>query len=272
MAGLLTGVGGSYGAEFLSAAFSPEELTDSLFAAPVRTLIVPQRKPEFQGELWIYPGKVSSDPRAAAQLSAGTATSFDDFHRKMYAAGFHDLYVTFATLLIEGRRNAPVRIIEIRARILRRQSTTPETYSIVGPGAEGGTEESISIGFDLSDRDPVARRAELNFEDGVKLGDPFFSTSNTELGRGETEVYSITAVASKDWDIEWEIEVLVLAPGETEPVAVFAQRPVSPFRTISGLYNEQGDFDISKYAEIYGHVEFSSSGAPGRFAQKDRTF
>jgi hypothetical protein len=250
--GVATGVLGSYGTDYLSATLSPEELADAqALNAPVRAIVVPERYQALQGELWVYPGPLSQNPQALEVIS-GSVDNFDDFHRRMYAVGFQDADITLATLLVEGRRNSPVRVINMHARILSRR-VVGTSYSVIGPGGESGTVETVDLGFNLSDRNPVARRVEISPNQDVEFGAPFFAEFNTELSRGDQEVYSVRAHSGGTWDLEWELVIDVVAAGASESESVGTLRRGAPFRTIGLQYREGGGFAYEKYAEVYAY-------------------
>ena len=209
-AGLASGALAGYGTAYFTALSPPEELADSQASEPpIRAIVLPERNQPLQGELWTYPGVLSQNQDALAAIS-GKLTNFDDFHDRLYATGFLDTGLTLAKLVVEGRRNAPIRIVDIRARIVARRPIG-STYSVIGPGAEGGTDDTVGLGFDLADQFPVARKIESSLP--ITLGAPFFADSSTELARGEQEVYSIRALAAPEVDLEWELVLEVVAAG-----------------------------------------------------------
>jgi hypothetical protein len=255
--GIVVGVSGTYGAEYLSAAFKPDELADAQASGPpVQTTVVPERNQLLQGELWVYPGPISAD-KSAAEAIAGAVADFEEFHTRLYSAGYQDVDLTLAKLLVEGRRNTPVRIVDMWARITRRQPLT-DNYSIIGPGAEGGTEESVGVGFNLAEQHPVARKVESTFP-VIKLGDPLFAESNTELERGKQEVYEDRALGVPEFDIEWEIVIDVAVAGQPEVSSVIALRNDKPFRTIAQQNTPDGGVALDKYAEVYAYDSNAST-------------
>jgi len=247
---LASGVFGTWAGEYVTARFSPKEVADALSTdPPIRAIVVPERDQGLQGELWIYPGVLSEN--AAGLAAASTAAENDtDLHNKLYQNGFLDVELTLATLLLEGRRNVPVRVINIRAEILDRQPL-PQGYSLLGPGPQG-TGESILIGFDLDSSNLDARAVEelRSPYDKDSMKGSFFSSHNTELILGEQEVYRIVSRSFRS-DVKWQLIAEVAVAGESAPTTVPITNGGKPFRTIALHSRKDSEVDQAQYSELY---------------------
>lgn len=257
IAGVASGIVGSVGAGYVSAWNPPSELVDAQSSdAPVRAYLVRERDLGLQGELWVYPGVVSEERLAVGALSKHVS-SLDDRHSKLYNEGYVDANITLIKLIVEGRRNIPVRIIDIKARILSR-SPLLKGYSLLGPGPQG-TGPSVALGFELDEDEPRAREVNTALQDPYSpdyFGRPFFATANTELARGEQEVYTITG-RTFSADIAWELELLVSVAGKSEPFRLRLGDRDGALRTIGIIQNRESDFtsptwpDFASYGEVY---------------------
>lgn len=259
IAGVVSGVLGSVGAGYVSAWRPPSEVVDAQSSdAPVRAYIVRERDQGLQGELWVYPGAVSTKSSATTALTSRVSTP-EDRHISLYNEGYVDANITLIKLLVEGRRNTPVRIIDIRARILNRRPLSAG-YSLLGPGPQG-TGPSVALGFELDEDEPRAREVDTALGDPYSsdyFGGPFFAGANTELARGEQEVYAITA-RTFSADIEWELELMVSVAGRSEPFRLRLGDRGRALRTIGIIQNRDDEFpspvspDFESYGEVYGY-------------------
>lgn len=253
MAGLASGILGSYGATYISALVPPSELADSRASdAPIRTVIVRDRDQGIQGELWMYPGPVTQNRKA--EVAATTVRpSSDELHDALYSSGFSDVNMTLLRLLVEGRRNGRVRIIDMQPRIIEKR-LPGSGASLLGPGAQG-TGQSVSIGFNLDEDQPVARKVNPLGDPSAKeyFGSSFFADSSTELGRVEQEIYRIAA-RTLACDVKWALLVKLVVP-DVDPSTTMIEVVDNgglPFRTTALLYDSSGILpDRSRYSEIY---------------------
>lgn len=233
LAGVASGVLGSYGTAYLSAVVSPSELADARSGSePVRAVVVPERDQGIQGERWIYPGPISLD-NAALQAISNPSPTYEELHNRLRNRGFLDAEYTLFKLSIEGRRNSPVRVIDIEPHVVNRRPPSP-LFSSLGPGPQGSG-SSIGIGYDLDEQIPAARKINP-MSDGPSYADyfaePFFGESNTQLARGEQEIYQVIARTFR-WDVEWFLRVSVLVAGQSDPIVVQVGNGEKPFRTVA---------------------------------------
>ncbi|GAA0827954.1 hypothetical protein ACFQVD_36420 [Streptosporangium amethystogenes subsp. fukuiense] len=129
-------------------------------------------------------------------------------------------------LIIEGSRTEAVRIVGMRARVLKVAPVVSGTLFQYGP--QGG-EKSLRVAFDLKSPNPIAREVLNSSFRGLRLGAYYFATQSELLKKGESKVFEITTVAGPH-TYEWDIQIDLAAQGRTWSI----YRPEKPFR-VSGL-------------------------------------
>jgi hypothetical protein len=126
----------------------------------------------------------------------------------LLANGAIDYRTTVARLFLRGAASQPVRVRDIRVRILNRMPTVTQTL-VVSPMA--GSQTAVLLMFDLDTDDPLAYEGRL---DGAKErvgSNPYFHVHNDTLRAGESLEYRIDATAATtfvDWmiDVEYELD------------------------------------------------------------------
>ncbi|MER5622013.1 hypothetical protein ABT061_13325 [Streptosporangium sp. NPDC002544] len=143
-----------------------------------------------------------------------------------------------AKLIIEGSRTEAVRIVGIRARVLKVTPVISGTLFRYGPQGE---EKSLKVGFDLKSPNPIAREVLDSLSPTVKLGAYYFASQSELLKKGESKVFEITTIAGPH-TYEWDIQIDLAAQGRTWSI----YRPDKPFRVsgLSGKYAHQYDFTL----------------------------
>lgn len=258
---VLAGSAGGYGTEIARAINPPGEIADDASREdPITARIIPERDIDTQGELWVYPGRLSEHP-AALQAATKNYESFDQLHRNLYRTGFADAGVSSFKLIVEGNRNVPVQIIGMRAVFERRVEPSPD-HTVLAPGPQG-TGPLVQIGFDLDEQDPVAHAVDQTEGASIHgegfLKEPFFSASVTELRRGERQIYQVKARVTK-WDADWTVELeIVDRNGLSQRVSAKQN-----LRTIGLLSTDPGSTlnpDPAQYAESYEFAPFTGRDA-----------
>lgn len=250
VAGLVTGVAGTYLTDLSKTLFPPGETADAFVdSAPVRTFVSLEHDTSKQGVLWILPFKVSEKPDFSAYLLQGNDLS--NLPRKIVDEGGVDANLTILKLIVEGRRNSTVRIIGMRAIITKK--TSPLTgVSVLTPGPQGVG--SSQVGFDLDSMDLEAR--EVSQEDGASsyqadfFREPFFASETAPLARQGQEVFQVVARTVKS-HIEWFIEIDLLVDNSRVQTRVgIGENPI----ITSALWPDGEDNtspDPAYYDEIY---------------------
>ncbi|HJS82044.1 MAG TPA: hypothetical protein VJ742_04330, partial [Nitrososphaera sp.] len=248
---VLTGSASGYGSDVAKALHPPEEIADRASSEePITANIILERSLVTQGELWIYPGRLSQDPRALRAVTT-TYDNYDQLHQGLYKSGLFDAGVSNFKLIVEGNRNVPVQIIGMRA-VFNHRLERSTGHTALSPGPQG-TGPLVQIGFDLDESDPLARA--VNQEEGATIHvdgyfkQPFFSSSVTELKRGERQVYQVQARTIK-WDLDWTVELEVV-DGAGLSRRIPAKQNI---RTIGILYDKESgptSPDPAQYSEFY---------------------
>jgi hypothetical protein len=250
--GAASGAIGTYMSEYAKVAVPPGEIADQNSSEPaVRGTILLEHDESMQGLFWALPFVVSERPEVEQLLLNGIPRS-RDIDYPMRALGAADINVTRCRLIIEGRRNGGVQVLQIRANGVAREPLGSGS-TLTGSGPEG-TGALVRIAFNLDEADPVARHAA---EDSYVYADdyfaePYFSDTTLSLARNEQQVFDIVARTLRHY-IEWRIDVQVLSAGVASWVTIGASD--EPLRT-NALRNPRGSDDstqaeLADYAETY---------------------
>ncbi|MEU4511437.1 hypothetical protein AB0G05_18255 [Nonomuraea wenchangensis] len=117
-------------------------------------------------------------------------------------------------LILEGRRDAPVRIIDVRPRVLR-SGTPPAGTCLTVPAQGEATEYQVKVNLD--DQRPTT-------------GSSRYLPKSIDLSYGERATIEFTAEAHKRW-YEWEIEVVYAYQANDRTTSAFFRQPDGePFR------------------------------------------
>lgn len=108
-------------------------------------------------------------------------------------------------LVLEGNRDRPIRIIDLRP-VKRCQPPLSGTLLFSPPQ---GSDDSVGILFDLDQArpDPVAA-------DRVEEGENYFSTHTVSLKRGEQQTFQIYAGTARQY-CEFSLQLTIVADGKT---------------------------------------------------------
>jgi hypothetical protein len=261
--GALLGVGASYLGGLVQALQPPQELADRLTRSrPVEWAVVRERSLQLQGSLWVFPYAVSDRPEIVRLLSEGAHSEFE-LSEALYAVGAADVNVTLFKLSLTGRRNSPVRVTGMRARLTGRQPPLRDG-TVLTPGPQGA-EANLPLGFDLDSEDlearvvvgPITLRGDI-------YGDRWFEGQTVALAEQEQVVFGVLARTLTS-SVEWLIDVdVLLGDGARETVTVgFGDEP---FRT-TALVTDPGLDDVTApdqdaYAEVWLDTRFTPEVLP----------
>lgn len=256
------GIATSYFSEVAKATFPPTELADDQARdLPVRAVALQERSDGDQGELWYFPYAISSRPDVAKRITTGSFINEFDRRKFYYDNGAADIEVSHVKLVLEGRRNDDVRVLDIRARATKSAfPSTGGTLLIPGPQGRGA---SARMGFDF-DRAGVDLPA-LAMDSG-SFKDEYFSGNEAQsigLARGEQQVIEITASTAKSY-VEWSIDLVVLVDGARFVQNVIAgSRPVRTALLRRGQPTGKSGYYEAAYEEIYEYSAFSGVAETG---------
>lgn len=117
---------------------------------------------------------------------------------------------TSLRLVAAGDRARPVLIQDMRLRVLTRRAPLSGTL-VYGPPQ--GEASAVTVGFDLDERRPIARRVDRF----GALGKPYFSGRFVTLARGEPIEFYAQAFTDTCY-CEWELDLDVVADGVVHTV------------------------------------------------------
>ena len=252
--GVLSGAATTYLGDYLGIIVPPAEVADLQANEPAaRAIVLVERNVATQGSLWIFPYLLSRRPALLERVTESPLSGQGELNY-YYTNGASDINVTHCKLILEGRRNIEIRLIDIRAVILKRSERLGEGASVLTPGPQG-QEESLELGFDL-DGSTFSAKAIVDpasiFDDVGFFGDRIFQETTVALARNEQQAFQVTARSLKYY-VEWSLEVDLIINGELEVLSIDANG--RPFRTC-GAYpeSEYGDPtapDEKRYSEVY---------------------
>jgi hypothetical protein len=266
--GVVTGVAGSYLTDYAKAADPPEERADRNSSEdPIRALISRERDIGSQGELWVFPYRISSRPEMAEKVLGGFESD-DERIQYFFSKGAIDPNVSCMKLIVEGRRHSGVRIIDIRAKIHKRTEPLADC-SVLTPGPQGSS-PSVMIGFDLDGTETSALRTSAAQHGNVfaedYFGDQYFVTETVGLTRTEQQVFQITARTVRHY-VEWFIEVVLMVDNvekkytfgiNDEPIRTTALHPRAGFSSPDSVVVPEEN----RYAEVYVDSRYTDKGQP----------
>lgn len=264
--GVVTGVAGGYLTDYAKAVNPPGEQADrNSTEDPIRAIILRERDIGSQGELWVFPYRLSSRDDVAQAVLNGFDND-DDRVRFYFRNGAIDPNVSSMKLIVEGRRNSGVRIVDIRAKI-HKMAEPLANCTVLTPGPQGES-PSAMIGFDLDGAETSALRTSKDeFADVFTkeyFGKPYFAVDTVGLNRTEQQVFQIMARTVRHY-VEWYVEVVLLVDNVEKSYQYgINDRPI----ITTALYPQDGLSDMrnvlvpqeDRYAEVYLDSRFTDEG------------
>jgi hypothetical protein len=264
VAGAGAAIATGYFTDYIKAAAPPGEAADkSSSESAIRATILQERLQSQQGELWVFPYRLSTKP-LLLNLVLNGFKSEDERIRSFYREGAVDVNLTRMKLIVEGRRNLGVRIVDMRAQVLKR-SAPLSGGTVLTPGPQGAGESAV-IGFDLDSTDlsalSIDDKPEADAYSDDFFGEHYFQRNTVSLLRNEQQVFQITARTVKHY-VEWQIDIVVLEEGQEKTYTVGISE--NPVKTTSSVHEDTGHMDSAaipdetQYAEVYIENHFSGS-------------
>jgi hypothetical protein len=165
------------------------------------------------------------------------ASDCDSLFSAAKAAGAVDVGQSIHDLVLEGRTHRDVAIVDVRARILKRQ---PPLAGARISCQSAGAVEAIGMYFNLDETAPVARKITGYHE---VQDEPYFGQGNVvSLTEGEIQPLQVITEVRRDY-VEWEIDVELIIDGEEEEVTI--DNNGEPFR----ITGERRKRDYARYFE-----------------------
>jgi hypothetical protein len=191
-----------------------------------------------QGATWAIPQRLEvSSAEAPLDFASSGIEAFDRWAR---SNGGTDVGVSHIKLVVTGRRNNPVLITGMRAHVLRRDEPLQQTLFW---GASEGVADTINLGFNLDEVNPVARRIAADLE---SLEEPYFANHAVTVGKGEQLVFNIVARTQR-CDCLWEIVLDMVVDGKA--VTMTVKDDAEPFR-VTALAPEFSMYDAIYRADL----------------------
>ncbi len=263
LTGFALGVLSGYATDVIKLKFPASDIAD-IGADYVSTTVIVERDQDSQGELWVYPFRVSTRPEVE-EVVLQPVGNLDEFHQRIRKSGAIDANVTVAKLIVEGSRNKPVRIIDIRA-VAESKTEPPAGGTVLVPGPQGAA-DSAQVAFDLDTDDMIGQIPDNEvgpYFDEYFTGRPAFGKYTVVLARGEQQVFQLTARTFR-YHVRWNIELDIFADDRTTTVTANANG--SPLETTAVLATpgaSQAGPDNTRYAEVY---DFLTPANAGRFTR-----
>ncbi|NJP92829.1 hypothetical protein HCN51_25790 [Nonomuraea sp. FMUSA5-5] len=183
------------------------------------------------GDSLALPGELTADEQSILLREP----SDDEFARLMSRHRAARLNSMDVVLVLEGRRNAPIRIIDVRPRVLR--SGPPPAGTCLTVPAQGDAGE-FEVKADLDEQRPSG-------------GGSRFLPKSIDLAFGERATISFTSRARHRWH-EWDIEVVYTQKAGDGVRSMFFRAPDGePFR-LSG--------PAEKYATVWNDPSYLGVG------------
>ena len=154
--------------------------------------------------------------RSADQVEQPVRSARDcpSLYRLAKEAGAVSVGASHYRLVVEGRTRRDVAIVDLRARILKRE---PILRGASIGCASAGAQDAIGVGFDLDEPAPAARRIKSVWE---PLGRPYFQRANIiSVKKAELQPFLIVGLASRDY-VEWEIVARILVDGKESELTI----------------------------------------------------
>lgn len=129
------------------------------------------------------------------------------------AAGAVDIDRSIHHLLIEGRTHRDVAIVDMRARILKRE---PPLRGARISCQSAGEIDAIGVMFDLDESAPLARELLPDY----RPGEPYFGSGKIiRLTKTEIQPVHVAARTKRSY-VEWEIEARLILDGKERVVRI----------------------------------------------------
>jgi hypothetical protein len=166
--------------------------------------------------------------RSSAGLDAKLANvkDCDSLMVTAKSAGAVDVEVVREALVLEGGTHRDVSIVDMHAKILRREPALRGAEILCqSAGAVG----AIGVVFNLDEARPFARK--LTQPESLEFDGPYFAHGNiVRLVKGEIQPFELIGLSSRDY-VEWEVEAEIIVDGEAQTITI--DNDGEPFR-VSG--------------------------------------
>ena len=134
----LVGVMTGYLTDLARIAVPPGVILDSAGGNVLKATVLLERNSGDQGERWLFPGSLSSNRPDVAKSLSGKVSDLKVLEGVLRRANAYDVEVTEGKLIVEGRRNQPIRITELRALVKKRDPPSlGDTVLLPGPQGAG---------------------------------------------------------------------------------------------------------------------------------------
>jgi hypothetical protein len=160
-----------------------------------------------------FPDRYQPTPHQQDIVTKFLGNEIEALTAQLRAAGGADLDTLSIRVLLEGRRNQEVRVVDIYPVNIKREPPFSGTNFYMPPQAGGPNLQMI---FDMAERFPRAREFAMNGETIVP-GDLFFRKATISLPDRAQDVLVIRATTKKQ-AISFELQVTYFVGGEQRQV------------------------------------------------------
>ncbi len=176
----------------------PSEAKDTLRSGPELSVGVEITQLDDEGLSKVVPGAFQPSAHARQIISQSMGAVSPEFLSEVRSAGGINLEKLTLRLVVEGRRNQEVRILDIRPQIVERTPPVDGTLFDIPPQGGGAT---MKMFLDLDKAQPVVSEVIVTDENEPKAGPAFFGNTTISLKDREEQVIILRAVAIKYYAI-----------------------------------------------------------------------
>jgi hypothetical protein len=159
-------------------------------APPVKVQDVTTFKTSKQDGKLVLPAVVTMTPTEVGSFKDGTASTSATFQEWYGRHGGVALNSGFTNITVQGNDRDPVRITDMK---VLKNCGHPVDGTVLQGYTQGGGEDTVKIGFDLDQPDPIPERMALVTSGLMGLGTNYFADRTVVLARGESQTITVGA-------------------------------------------------------------------------------
>ncbi|MBV8892057.1 MAG: hypothetical protein JO266_08835 [Acidobacteria bacterium] len=153
-----------------------------------------------QGNSMVLPGDFQPDPQLRRMMAQSNGAKSPQVISRLREAGGADVENLTVRVILQGRRNQQIRILNVRPILLTRTDPLNGTL-FFSPPQEG--DATLRMMFNLDEPTPIAHESIQKDEKGngipLKPGPPFFENTTISLNDNEQQVLVIRAEAKQHY-------------------------------------------------------------------------
>jgi hypothetical protein len=221
--------------------FDTAKVKDTLRTGPDLSVTADIVYLDDQGRSMALPGDFQPDGQLRQMMAQPQSAVSEQITTKLREAGGADVGDLTARVIVQGRRNQQIRIVNVRPLLLTRTTPLEGTLFYVPPQSGGAT---LRMMFNLDEPTPIAHEIVWN---GIpKPGQPFFENTTISLNDGEQQVLMIRAEAEQHY-VAFNLEIDYRI-GDSEKTMVVSDHG-RPFRITGEHYGPTRD--VLSYQRVF---------------------